>query len=82
MNRPTLEVADIIRSAGNRFIQRNRDHLCWPQLSAAGHPGLPHGSSRRPSGPVFAMRPSGHLLQFVSKPALPEMYSEANSMLD
>ncbi len=32
MNRPTLEVADIIRSAGNRFIQRNRDHLCWPQL--------------------------------------------------
>ncbi len=32
MNRPTLEVADIIRSAGNRFINRHRDHLSWPQL--------------------------------------------------
>jgi len=32
MNRPTLEVADIIRSAGNRFIQRNRNHLSWPQV--------------------------------------------------
>ena len=32
MNRTTLEVADIIRSAGNRFIQRHRDHLSWPQL--------------------------------------------------
>ena len=63
MNRPTLEVADIIRSAGNRFIDRHRDHLCMAAAeSAACHPGLPHGSSRRPSGPVFAMRPSGHLL--------------------
>jgi hypothetical protein len=32
MNRPTLEVADIIRTAGNSFIERNRDHLSWPQL--------------------------------------------------
>ena len=32
MNRPTLEVADIISSTGNRFIQRHRDHLSWPQL--------------------------------------------------
>jgi hypothetical protein len=32
MNRPTLEVADIIRAAGNSFIERNRDHLTWPQL--------------------------------------------------
>ncbi len=30
MNRPTLEVADIIRAAGNKFIDRN--HLTWPQL--------------------------------------------------
>jgi hypothetical protein len=30
MNRPTLEVADIIRKAGNGFIDRNRDHLSWP----------------------------------------------------
>ena len=32
MNRPTLEVADIIRAAGNKFIDRNRNHLTWPQL--------------------------------------------------
>jgi len=32
MSRPTLEVADIIRAAGNSFIERNRDHLAWPQL--------------------------------------------------
>jgi hypothetical protein len=32
MNRPTLEVADIIRAAGNGFIDRNRNHLSWPHL--------------------------------------------------
>jgi hypothetical protein len=32
MNRPTLEVADIIRAAGNSFVERNRSHLTWPQL--------------------------------------------------
>jgi hypothetical protein len=32
MNRPTLEVADIIRAAGNSFIDRHRSHLTWPQL--------------------------------------------------
>ena len=32
MSWPTLEVADIIREAGNSFIERNRDHLAWPQL--------------------------------------------------
>ena len=32
MTRPTLEGADIIRAAGNSFIERNRNHLSWPQL--------------------------------------------------
>jgi hypothetical protein len=32
MSRPTLEVADIIRAAGDSFIERNRHHLAWPQL--------------------------------------------------
>jgi hypothetical protein len=32
MSRPSLEVADIIRAAGNSFIERNRNHLAWPQL--------------------------------------------------
>ena len=30
MSRPQLEVADIIRSAGTDFIERNRHWLCWP----------------------------------------------------
>jgi hypothetical protein len=32
MGRPTLAVADITRQAGNRFVERNRAHLAWPQL--------------------------------------------------
>jgi hypothetical protein len=32
MKRLTLEVADIIRVAGDSFIDRNRAHLAWPQL--------------------------------------------------
>jgi hypothetical protein len=32
MTRPTLEVADIIRLAGDSFIERNEAHLAWPQL--------------------------------------------------
>jgi hypothetical protein len=32
MNQPPLEVADIIRMAGDGFIDRNERHLAWPQL--------------------------------------------------
>jgi hypothetical protein len=32
MKRPTLEVADIIRVAGDSFIEKNQAHLAWPQL--------------------------------------------------
>jgi hypothetical protein len=32
MNRPPLEVADIIRAAGDGFIDRNERHLAWPQV--------------------------------------------------
>jgi hypothetical protein len=32
MNRPPLEVADIIRAVGDGFIGRNERHLAWPQL--------------------------------------------------
>ena len=32
MNRPSLEVADIIRAAGDDFVHRNQTHLAWPQL--------------------------------------------------
>jgi len=30
MSRPTLEVADIVRSAGNSFWERQQSHLAWP----------------------------------------------------
>jgi putative transposase/transposase-like zinc-binding protein len=32
MKRPTFEVADIIRVAGDSFIGKNQAHLAWPQL--------------------------------------------------
>ena len=32
MKRPPWEVADIIRRAGRRFIDRHRDSLTWPQV--------------------------------------------------
>ena len=31
MSRPTFEVADIIRTAGNRFWDKYESHLAWPQ---------------------------------------------------
>ncbi|MBC7925197.1 MAG: IS91 family transposase [Bryobacteraceae bacterium] len=34
MNRPALELADIVRALGNGFIERNRSWLTWPQLKA------------------------------------------------
>jgi predicted Zn-ribbon and HTH transcriptional regulator len=30
MSRPTLEVADIVRAAGNRFWEKHQSHLAWP----------------------------------------------------
>ena len=55
-------MADIIRAAGNSFIERNRilADLAAPE-SAARHRALPHGSARRPSStdvPAAAIRPS------------------------
>ena len=32
MNRPTLEVADILRASGDSFIERNESRLAWPHL--------------------------------------------------
>src|SRR5258708_21170226 len=32
MARPPLEVADLIRAAGDAFIERNRHWLCWKHI--------------------------------------------------
>jgi hypothetical protein len=34
MSRPTLEVADIVRAAGNSFFQQQQSHLAWPHMRA------------------------------------------------
>jgi predicted Zn-ribbon and HTH transcriptional regulator len=31
MSRPTLEVADILRAFGSRFVERSRARISWPQ---------------------------------------------------
>jgi hypothetical protein len=32
MSRPLLEVADLIRTAGTAFIERNRQWIRWPHI--------------------------------------------------
>jgi hypothetical protein len=32
VNRPALEAADIFRTSGDSFIERNESHIAWPQL--------------------------------------------------
>jgi len=66
MSRPTLEVADILRAQGDRFLDRYRSSFDFQQLKAfraiqrcrtaalGGHPGC-----------VPALRTSGHLLQLL-----------------
>ena len=34
MNPPPFEVADIVRAAGDAFIERNQAHLAWPHVKA------------------------------------------------
>ena len=41
MSRPQLEVADIIRSAGTDFIERNRSWLRWTHLKVLRASDLP-----------------------------------------
>ena len=48
MSRPRLEVADIIRSAGTDFIERNRSWLRWAHLKVLRATALSHRRSRRP----------------------------------
>jgi hypothetical protein len=32
MTRPVLEVADVLRTAGDSFLDHNESHVAWPQL--------------------------------------------------
>ena len=57
MNRPPLEVADIIRSAGESFVgtEPRVDQLAAPQ-GTAGHPALPYSCARRSSRSLLRLR--------------------------
>jgi len=55
MNRPPLEVADIVRAAGEAFIERNRHWLRWKHVKvlrascwAQPHNHLPKNTPPRP----------------------------------
>jgi|SRR5258708_3366599 len=61
MTRPTLEVADILRAQGDRFLDRYRSSFDFQQLKAFRASALP------------ALRTSGHFLQLVQKSPLPQV---------
>ena len=64
----------MIRAAGESFLRAQPEvvHLAASE-SAERHPALPHRRARRTCGCVFRVRTSGHLLQLVPQPALPEV---------
>src|SRR5260370_8884551 len=90
MSRPLLELADIIRTAGQRLIDRRPAWLTWLHDRA-----VPHRRDLRrramqtlsrdkvtvrlrlwsgwPRRCMLALRPSRHLLQFLSQSALPQV---------
>jgi hypothetical protein len=57
MMRPTLEVADIIRAQGERFIERSRSWLTWAQrkvlyaIARCGHRAISYNSCLMGSSP-------------------------------
>jgi len=84
MSRPRLEVADIIRSAGADFIERNRSWLRWTHLKVL----LAIARCRTAAlgghiDEVHRLRTScHHLLQLVSQPALPKVSDRCPGTLD
>ena len=75
MNRPLLEMADIVRCAGQTFVEQQSqvDQLATPE-GAAGHRALPHRRAGRASRSLHRLRTyDHHLLQLVQKQALPTM---------
>ena len=66
MNRPPLEVADIVRYAGQSFVERNRKWITWQhQKVLLAITPLPHRRAGRASRSVLGLRTYCHLLQLV-----------------
>ena len=77
MSRPTLEVADIIRRTGNSFWEQQQSHLAWPHRKVLDAiVPVPHRGTGRSSRSVRQLRPSGHLVQLMPQPALPQVPGE------
>ena len=59
---------------GTRFLERYRASLTWPQIKVLQrHRPLPHSCARWTSRSMRSLRSSGHLLQLLPQPALPEV---------
>ena len=63
MSRPAVEVADILRAQGDRFLDKNRSWLSFQQLTVLRAIARCRTAALgRPSRFLFPMRSSGHLL--------------------
>ena len=74
MNRPTLEVADIIRASGDSYWERHRSHLAWQHrkvLDAIARCRTPALGGHRDQ--CSRCGSSGHLLQLLPQPALSQV---------
>ena len=64
MSRPPLEVADIIRAAGEAFIERNRHWLRWKRVKVCGPSSgvvLPHSVAISTSAPAADIVPPSRI---------------------
>ena len=81
MNRPPLEVADIVRCAGPLFVERSRRWITWQHQKFAGPCSLPHRRARRASRSLLGLRIFRHLLQLVSQSALSQVSGQCTPAL-
>ena len=65
MNKPPFEVSDIIRTAGNGFVEKNLSRLSWQHLRVLRAIERCRTAARWPSGSLYSLRPSGHLTLIV-----------------
>jgi hypothetical protein len=62
MNRPPLEVADIIRSAGESFLEKSKRWITWQHRKVLLAILLPYGCARWSPRSMLRLRPRRHLI--------------------
>src|SRR5207245_9874809 len=70
MSRPTLEVADIVRAAGNRFWEHHGSHLAWQHRKVLDAIVRCRTAALGGHRDQRTLRPSGYLIQLMTKQAL------------